>query len=112
MRVEPSDREARGLDAEASPQLARDHLAGAHDQLRRERRRNGGERDVNGDRDDLQVGPGEHHHRLGCDPEHLPREGAQELRMAGEGKTGILQGLLLDRTGHHCARRAVADQLD
>ena len=63
MRIKPGDGEARMRDAEALTQIARDDAAGLDDEIGGEAARNVAQRQMDGDRNDGELGRPQHHHR-------------------------------------------------
>ncbi len=89
VRVEPSDGDARGGNAEVALQRRVGDARRLEDQRARDRLRHVGERAVHGERHDAQLVRGEHHHRPVVLAGGMPLgERGQELGVAGEGEVG------------------------
>jgi hypothetical protein len=112
VRVEPGDRQPRLANGETAPEIAGEDPRRLHDQLLVQRGRHLAERNVNGDRDCLQLRTGEHHHGPPRRPGPGGRQRAEEFRVAGMAEAGVVERLLVDRVGDHRRRGARADIAD
>ncbi len=90
----------------------RHDLAGLHDEVGGEPARHFRQRNVDGDGNDAEVGPGEHHHRPRGEAVKLLAQRPEKLRMAGEAEADVVQRLLLDRVGHHGGGLAAMHEAD
>ena len=110
--IETGDRQTRRRRGEAPAELVGDDGGGLDDEALGERRGDLAERDVDGDRNGLQVRAGEHHHRPRRRAGPRRRQRAQELGVAGMAEAGVVERLLGDRVGDDGAGEAGADIAD
>ena len=102
VRVQPGDRDARRGQREVAAQGGGEDADRRDDRRAAQAARRLGQRDADGDRDDLQLRPRQQHHRA----LHAAQMG-EKLGVAGKGEARALaQRLLVDRVRHHRRRRA------